>query len=345
MQVSRFYFQIMSGRRNEIARSRRRSHVKRAMSLTSVPKSEDAAVGVATAPPLNLSNHFTWEVLQKSQIGDGTFPHIFQYYEKPDLHGRDFDKVTYVLYMDKGTVVDKQSDIQREGTQTAVSGILVSEKSPTPQQYYDQTAVQQPYYEKKVEQPDRPKVAVTTDEHIMYVPDRRKKKKLISEFYFVRRDRSRSRSTEDKKNKDAYSDVGHHWQSFTPEGSTTHLTQIDHSIYETEKNVMKEKDRAVLGWKKTAKGLDDAVKSGTKDNYYADQYQLRAGAEKIEREYKELREKYKTTCTSSVVRKNSSKVMDFVKFKSGRHEIAEELLKTSSGTNQYLYVSGKTRQR
>lgn len=333
----------MSGRRNEVARKRRRSHVKRAMSLTSVPKSEDDAVGVSTAPLLNLSNHFTWEVLQKSQIGDGTFPHIFQFYEKPDLHGRDFDKVTYVLYMDKGTVVDKQSDIQREGTQTAVSGILVSEKPSPPQEYYKQTIVQQPYYEEEI-QPSRPKVAVATEENIMYLPDRRKKKKLISEFYFVRRDRSRSRSAGDRTNKDVvYSDGD--WQSFTPEGSKTHLTQIDHSISESEKSVMKEKDRAVLGWKKTKNDLDDAVKSGTKDNYYADQHQ-RAGAENIEREYIELKEKYKTSRTSSVVRKKSSKVMEFVKFKVVKHDdIAEELLKTSSGTNQYLYVPRKTRQR
>lgn len=337
----------MSGRRNEAARTRRRSHVKRAMSLTSVPKSEDGAVGVSTAPVLNLGNHFTWEVLQKSQIGDGTFPHIFQYYEKPDLHGRDFDKVTYVLYMDKGTVVDKQSDIQREGTQTAVSGILVSEKPLTPQEYYEQTPVQQPYYEREI-QPSRPKVAVATEENIMYVPDRRKKKKkIISEFYFVRRDRSRSRSAEDKK-KYLYSDADHDWQNFTPEVSKTNLSQIDHSISESEKKAMHEKDRTVIGWKTARNDFEDAVKSGKKDNYYSDEHQLRAGAEKIERQYKdstELKEMFKRTRTSSVVGKKSSKVMEYVKFKAIKHEISEELLKTSSGTNQYLYVSGKTRQR
>lgn len=338
----------MSGRRNEPARARRRTRLKQALSLTSVPKSEEDAVGVATAPTLTIDNHFGWEVLQKSQIGDGTFPHLFRYYEKPDIHGREFDKVTYVLYMDKGTIVDKNTN--REGIQNTVSGILISPKpstygdyhgySTSRGDYYDETRVERVPWGTEVER-ERTKVVIRPEENIVNIPDRRKKKKLISEFYFVKRDRSRSRSPGDK-DKSGHFDAGDEWRTLTTDGSKTHFSQIDHAVSEVEENVINEKHRAALIHKEINKEKEDALKSAKRAQENINQ--LRAGAEHFETEFKQSKEKYNKN--PPVVKKISSRVVEYVqKCKSNKNEFAEELLKTSSGTNQYLYVSGKKKLR
>uniref|UniRef100_A0A1B6M9R9 Uncharacterized protein n=1 Tax=Graphocephala atropunctata TaxID=36148 RepID=A0A1B6M9R9_9HEMI len=301
------------GMRNEEARARRRRMLKEELSLTSVPDSEQE--NTATARPSRsqnptLSNHFLWTVVERSQVGDGSFPHLTRYHEKPDIHGRDFEKVTYVLHMGKGTEIEKES-LAKETQTSFITGISKtvtwpSDKRTSLVEVQEEVVPREEFEGSKEEKPFEESVKRSKSEEMMKRRRERTPGKLIRDFYCKPKDRSRSPKKPSIRS--GGSDSENNVQQI-----------IDTTEKETTERVKTEAEK----------------RRGNKQ----DRWKLRAGAENV---FVALRESQMLNSKSKIIKSETRK---FHEIRNRRCGSTESLLKTASGSNRYLYVSNRSKRR
>ncbi|KAG8252438.1 hypothetical protein J6590_057159 [Homalodisca vitripennis] len=297
------------GLRNEEARLRRRQKLKKQFNLTSVSDNElEYEAGLSPSQKPTLSNHFLWVVLGKSQVGDGSFPHLSQYHEKPDISGRDFEKVTYVLYMAKGGDVIQSVAKQ---TQTTLGGPLrktvswseEKEKSVIETQKVKEEDITENDFEDDEEESE-------DEEPIEDVKKAKGKRngKMISNFYYRPKDHSRSPQKVEQES------------VIQPGGS-----DVKNNL---QKSTVKSDVKEVV-----------SKEAGKRRGYKQDRWKLRAGAEHFLADLNESQmfdPKFKIKRVSTI-RFDSRLYLKSVS--------RERLLDSPSGTNKYLYVTNRNKKR
>uniref|UniRef100_A0A1B6EPI9 Uncharacterized protein n=1 Tax=Cuerna arida TaxID=1464854 RepID=A0A1B6EPI9_9HEMI len=307
------------GLRNEEARVRRRQKLKEQFNLTFVTDDElEYEVGSSPSQKPTLSNHFFWVVLEKSQVGDGTFPHLSQYHEKPDISGRDFDKVTYVLYMAKGgdVVHSVPKETQTPLVSTLIKSVSWSEDKVKEQSVVETQKVKEEVTENEFEEDEKESEEESSIEEDVkkvvseeFGKNRRKRKgKMISDFYYVRKGHSRSPQKIEQES------------AVKPGGSDVKKKLQQSTVKSDVKEVASKEAEKRRGYKQ-------------------DRWKLRAGAENC---LADLNESQMFDPKLEIKRASSIRFDSRSYLKSVSKE---RLLNTPSGTNKYLYVANRNKKR
>ncbi|XP_054289048.1 uncharacterized protein LOC129004471 [Macrosteles quadrilineatus] len=186
--------------RNEPARERRRMQLKQRGSLSSLPLND------FKKRRLTLENHFGWIAMQKCQVGDGRipkYPQVVQYHEKPHVEGPDYQKVTYVLYLNEkaDALGKKEKEVQTSPrTVTTAGDVKFPQEPPIKHRVIEEEdeykelllKEEKPPKEEKKKKEKKKEEKKKEEKKVEKPRDKSPsgKKKLIKEFY--KRDRSAS---------------------------------------------------------------------------------------------------------------------------------------------------------